>query len=117
MSRSNTTSAVAASQPPAPDPQPAPTITIRPEGCDVRFAIPLKHVDAGRRMGVLMIGDTPHYIEALEVRVEGDMANVAVNPAYQGQVDRALDLCGDGPLCTTGIGGREHVVVLYPFAD
>lgn len=115
--------APALSQPPS-EPPPAPTdprhalsVRIRPDGSDVSFSIPLAFSDDGRYVGVLMIEDTPHYIDAIEVREEGDVANIAVNPDYQDQIDRALETYGEGPLCTTKIGERDFVILMLPFSD
>lgn len=58
------------------------------------------------------------HVEAIRV-YEEDHRQRAVDPAFQEDLDKAMDICGDGPLMAVKIEGYEgeYVIIIYPHAD
>jgi hypothetical protein len=66
-------------------------------------------------LACVQINETMFHAEAWAVDPEYENEQVVLE--REASLDAAYAICGDGPLETTTIRGREYVLTLVPFAD
>ncbi len=69
----------------------------------------------GRLLGTVSIAETPHHVEAIEVRDGEDGLEPTLDPSDVNW--RSLLEADNGRFMTTEIGGRQYVLLITPYCE
>ncbi len=70
-------------------------------------------------LGTMQIGTAMYHVQAMQVREDEHGYQVAVDAAFESDLEHVFALCGGGPLDTTKIPDRDgdYVITIYPFEN